>query len=1082
MLETLLVRPSSRLLSVLSRHKLCSILLRWALPILSTASLAQAASPPVTLSASLANSTVPAGGTAQLQIFLAAPVTIVSGEIVMDLDPKVFGGILSADVFSATGDQVGSAIIQGQHLSVVFHSQTGGIGRLPNLPVLEVSVPVLPGLAAGTTSQVTFEPGSSESGATWSDAQGVRYSVIVSPGTITVQGGLSIQTVTPGGGPLPQGAAVRIDGTGFTAGTTVQADGVSIACTQFVNSQQLNLTLGAPADLTAKRLVIQNPNGATVTFFSALRGAFVHRPTSGSLAMVQPIFPSQLYPAANAGNFAFSTAGIALQNPTQSSIDVTIEAVSAFVTAANIVSTLVTLPPAGVYVEAGQALGANTPRPQLEIVPAAPIRMAIVDSGSANLVTPIEVPTTEVQVAVDGTTQYLSGLAPLTFHWAIGSGQPRPAVLDVFYATNLTLSFTVSSATQSDGTWLSVSPTQGNTCSGAPPYGPVTCPAASQVNVTVDPAHLGAGTYNGTLTFTSNGLNPVPNVVPVVLSVEPQPLIFASVPNTDFPSQTTDPVQSRTVQITSNADPLTFSVGATTQSGQNWLSVTPQQGSTPATFKILVNPAAFNGTHDTGTVTVTGPSNSLSIPVVLDLVAPPGPPKIVTSPAAAQFSVQAGQPAPLAETIAMSQAFAPFTLTTQTSDGGNWLSASAGQVPQGFTVSVDPTNLTAGTYHGIVTITSAAAAAPGQVPVTLTIWNAPPPPVTVNPPNLTFTAASGSSTVTQTINIASGTIPLSFGISVSTDDGSGWLGVGAVPGPILFPPMFTPGTAVITVSTAALAPGVYHGTVTVAAPPGSANVTSVAVTLTVTPMPPPLPQQGAIPVVAEVLNAASQAAGNVSPGEILTIFGQNIGPAAPAYFTLGPDGKAATDPGGVQVLFDSLPAPVIYASATQINAIVPYEVAGQTVTNIVVRFSGASIPVGGVPVTDTAPAIFALSSTGEGGAAALNQDNSVNTPSNPAARNTVVQIYATGQGLTSPPGITGEITGPPLRKSILPVQVKIGGLDAQVIDADSAPGEVSGLFQVNALIPSNAPTGSSVPVTLKIGNAQSQGGVSIAVK
>ena len=244
----------------------------------------------------------------------------------------------------------------------------------------------------------------------------------------------------------------------------------------------------------------------------------------------------------------------------------------------------------------------------------------------------------------------------------------------------------------------------------------------------------------------------------------------------------------------------------------------------------------------------------------------------------------------------------------------------------------------------------------------------------------------------------------------------------------------------------------------------------------------PLPQQGAIPIVAAVLNAASQADGSVSPGEILTIFGQNIGPATPAYFTLGADGKAATNLGGVQVLFDGLPAPLIYASATQINAIVPYEVAGKTVTSIAVSFSGANILAGGIPITDAAPAIFALNSTGEGEAAVLNQDNSINTPSNPAARNSIVQIYATGQGLTSPPGITGEITGLPLRKSILPVDVQIGGLDAQVIDADSAPEEISGLFQVNAAIPSNTPVGSSVPVILKIGNAQSQGTVSIAVK
>jgi uncharacterized protein (TIGR03437 family) len=231
-----------------------------------------------------------------------------------------------------------------------------------------------------------------------------------------------------------------------------------------------------------------------------------------------------------------------------------------------------------------------------------------------------------------------------------------------------------------------------------------------------------------------------------------------------------------------------------------------------------------------------------------------------------------------------------------------------------------------------------------------------------------------------------------------------------------------------------------------------------------------------------VLNAASQAAGSVAPGEILTIFGQNIGPATPAYFTLGADGKAATNLGGVQVLFDGIPAPVIYASATQINAIVPYEVAGQSVTNIVVNFNGVSIPAGGVPVTDTVPAIFTLDATGQGGAAVVNQDRSINRVANPAPRGSIVQIYATGQGITSPPGVTGEITGTATKKPALPVSVQIGALDAQVIYAGSAPEEISGLLQVNAAVPLNAAVGSSVPVILKIGNAQNQGNVSIAVK
>ena len=65
-----------------------------------------------------------------------------------------------------------------------------------------------------------------------------------------VGGSLSIQDVVPGGGLVPAGTLVRIDGTGFTPATTLQIDGVSVSSTQFVNSREFNFTLGVPTDLT----------------------------------------------------------------------------------------------------------------------------------------------------------------------------------------------------------------------------------------------------------------------------------------------------------------------------------------------------------------------------------------------------------------------------------------------------------------------------------------------------------------------------------------------------------------------------------------------------------------------------------------------------------------------------------------------------------------------------------------------------------------------------------------------------------------------------------------------------------------
>jgi uncharacterized protein (TIGR03437 family) len=283
----------------------------------------------------------------------------------------------------------------------------------------------------------------------------------------------------------------------------------------------------------------------------------------------------------------------------------------------------------------------------------------------------------------------------------------------------------------------------------------------------------------------------------------------------------------------------------------------------------------------------------------------------------------------------------------------------------------------------------------------------------------------------------------------------------------------TPTTVTLTPDTSA--PGTYQGTVTVTAPPGSTNSATVAVTLIV------LPPSGP-PLAASVVNAASQITGAVAPGEILTIFGQSIGPNTPAGFMLGSNGKAATNLGGAQVLFDNLPAPLLYASATQINAIVPYEVAGQVSTEMSVVWNGSVVTTSGLPVAPAAPAIFTMSSTGVGLGAVLNSDNSLNSPSNPAARGSIVQMFATGDGVTSPAGITGEITLTNNKQPVLPVSVTIGGFAASIVYATAAPDAVSGLFQVNAVVPPGVSPGPAVPLALKVGTASSPVGVIIAVQ
>ena len=99
--------------------------------------------------------------------------------------------------------------------------------------------------------------------------------------------------------------------------------------------------------------------------------------------------------------------------------------------------------------------------------------------------------------------------------------------------------------------------------------------------------------------------------------------------------------------------------------------------------------------------------------------------------------------------------------------------------------------------------------------------------------------------------------------------------------------------------------------------------------------------------------------------------------------------------------------------------------------------------------------------------------------SNPAARGTIVVLYATGEGQRNPAGVTG-VPAPAYDPPALPVTVTVGGSQASLPYAASAPGYV-GLMQIDLIVPQNAPAGPAVPVTLAIGTIQSPS-VTIAVK
>ncbi len=252
-------------------------------------------------------------------------------------------------------------------------------------------------------------------------------------------------------------------------------------------------------------------------------------------------------------------------------------------------------------------------------------------------------------------------------------------------------------------------------------------------------------------------------------------------------------------------------------------------------------------------------------------------------------------------------------------------------------------------------------------------------------------------------------------------------------------------------------------------------------------------QPGFTTSVSAIVNAASGLSGGIAPGEIVVVYGSGLGPAQLATASAGAGGLFGTQLAGTSVSFNGIAGPMIYTSSGQVSAVVPYGITGGTAL-VTVTYQGQTSAAFSGPMASSAPGIFTANSTGKGQAAALNQDGSLNSASNPAHPGDVIILFATGEGQTTPLGVDGKPAAAPLPQPILRAQVWLGfgsgpGCNDDGCDplvplqyAGGAPGEIAGLMQINAAIPQYIQTGNAVPVLVTVGSGISQLGVTIAVR
>jgi uncharacterized protein (TIGR03437 family) len=224
------------------------------------------------------------------------------------------------------------------------------------------------------------------------------------------------------------------------------------------------------------------------------------------------------------------------------------------------------------------------------------------------------------------------------------------------------------------------------------------------------------------------------------------------------------------------------------------------------------------------------------------------------------------------------------------------------------------------------------------------------------------------------------------------------------------------------------------------------------------------------------VNAANYVASStraLSPGVIATLY--------PLGGTLAPEEKKFTDLpnpipvpktlGDVQLLFNDAPAPLYYVGPRQINFLVPMSAPTSGTPDLVLQraSTGQILAAGLMQMGEASPALFTALASGSGQVAALNQDNSVNSPTNAAARNEVIQLFGTGQGFVSGAPADGELATGLVPTSEKPAVWIEGSTDDRggyvppdYIQYSGLAPSLVGVWQINIKIPDKTAPGSRI--------------------
>jgi uncharacterized protein (TIGR03437 family) len=642
------------------------------------------------------------------------------------------------------------------------------------------------------------------------------------------------------------------------------------------------------------------------------------------------------------------------------------------------------------------------------------------------------------------------------------------------------------------GDWITVTPQSGQATPSAP----------GTVRVTVNPATLAAGTYQASIRVSSDA-SPTLTVPVIVTVTKGAGKLFLSQAGLTFTAVEgvgVAPDQVFQVLNTGLGRVRWTSAAATVSQESGWLSAgtgtgANDAGSAAIDVPVHVNASGLSAGVYYGKVSITS-ADAINSPqivtVVLNVLSAGQNPGPVADPAGLVFVTSLGGPDPGSRDITISNLTASalnFGSGAVTLDGGNWLVkspptgtvAAAGQ--QRVVVQPNTTGLSAGVYRGAVTLVFGDGSL-RTVSVLLVVapaGSAPGghSPEAIRPANASSTACAPTkllpvvTSIGQNFQLPVGW-PATVGVRIVDDCGQAIV-TGAVSA------TFTSGDPPLQLSS--LGDGRWVGTWQ---PRQSAsNQITIAIAAE---QPNPLIRgtvqvsggfqgSGTPPQVnpAGIINAASLSPpDSLAPGMLIQILGTNLSDGeGRSSYPLG------NEVAGTQVFLAGKSVPLIGATPTRLDVIVPFAIPSNAQQQLVIqRGRTLSVP-GTVTVAPALPAIFTADGSGGGQGVIRNTRGDIVDSAHAATSGDLVTIYCTGLGPVDPPISPDQAAlADPVSTVVSDVAVTIGGRSANVKFAGLTPG-FSGIYQVNAEVPAGV-SGDSVMVMVSSAGQTSQA-VTLAV-